>query len=190
VVDLKGKGIRVNAASPGVIPTPGYHTSLEMTERQLNDDIQSVTPAIPLGRTGTTDEFTPPAANSPWTAVRARSEDWSAVGRLEAKQPSSRAVPRGVGLAAAKRLAKEGCRVYITAIFPRSVIREYPRPFRRLALHGGEPLKVSFPQRDIQQWFDAKGILRLASPDFNIVPASLRDLDATRLFRLFKLEFC
>jgi NAD(P)-dependent dehydrogenase (short-subunit alcohol dehydrogenase family) len=34
-VDLRGKGIRVNAVSPGVIPTPGYHTSLGMTEQQL-----------------------------------------------------------------------------------------------------------------------------------------------------------
>lgn len=56
-VDLKGKGIRVNAVSPGVIPTPGYHTSLGMTKQQLDDYIQSVTPAIPLGRTGTTDEI-------------------------------------------------------------------------------------------------------------------------------------
>src|SRR5579872_3154354 len=55
-VDLKGKGIRVNAVSPGVIPTPGYHTSLGMTQQQLDDYIQAVTPAIPLGRTGTTDE--------------------------------------------------------------------------------------------------------------------------------------
>ena len=56
-VDLKGKGIRVNAVSPGVIPTPGYHTSLGMTEQQLDDFIQSAIPAIPLGRTGTTDEI-------------------------------------------------------------------------------------------------------------------------------------
>src|SRR6202050_1561249 len=55
-VDLKGKGIRVNAVSPGAIPTPGYHTSLGMTERQLVDYIQSVTPGIPMGRTGTTNE--------------------------------------------------------------------------------------------------------------------------------------
>ena len=56
-VDLKGKGIRVNADSPGVVPTPGYHTSLGMTERQQDDYIQSVISAIPLGRTGTTDEI-------------------------------------------------------------------------------------------------------------------------------------
>jgi NAD(P)-dependent dehydrogenase (short-subunit alcohol dehydrogenase family) len=56
-VDLKGKGIRVNAVSPGVVPTPGYHTSLGMTEQQLDDFIQSVIPAIPLGRTGTPDEI-------------------------------------------------------------------------------------------------------------------------------------
>jgi hypothetical protein len=51
------RGIRVNAVSPGVIPTPGYHTSLGMSEQQQNDYIQSVTPAIPLGRTGTPDEI-------------------------------------------------------------------------------------------------------------------------------------
>jgi NAD(P)-dependent dehydrogenase (short-subunit alcohol dehydrogenase family) len=56
-VDLKGKGIRVNAVSPGVIPTPGYHTSLGMTKQQLDEYIQSVIPAIPLGRTGTTEEI-------------------------------------------------------------------------------------------------------------------------------------
>jgi NAD(P)-dependent dehydrogenase (short-subunit alcohol dehydrogenase family) len=56
-VDLKTKGIRVNAVGPGVIPTPVHHTSLGMTEQQLDDYIQSVTPAIPLGRTGTTDEI-------------------------------------------------------------------------------------------------------------------------------------
>jgi NAD(P)-dependent dehydrogenase (short-subunit alcohol dehydrogenase family) len=38
-VDLKGKGIRVNAVGPGVIPTPDYHTSLGMTEQQLDDYI-------------------------------------------------------------------------------------------------------------------------------------------------------
>jgi NAD(P)-dependent dehydrogenase (short-subunit alcohol dehydrogenase family) len=57
VVDLKGRSIRVNVVSPGVIPTPGYHTSLGMTEQHLDDYIQSVTPAIPPGRTGTTDEI-------------------------------------------------------------------------------------------------------------------------------------
>jgi NAD(P)-dependent dehydrogenase (short-subunit alcohol dehydrogenase family) len=56
-VDLKGKGIRVNAVSPGVVPTPGYHTSLGLTQQQVDDYIQSVTPAIPLGRTGTADEI-------------------------------------------------------------------------------------------------------------------------------------
>jgi NAD(P)-dependent dehydrogenase (short-subunit alcohol dehydrogenase family) len=42
-VDLKGKASAFNAVSPGVIPKPGYHTSLGMTERQLDDYTQSVT---------------------------------------------------------------------------------------------------------------------------------------------------
>ena len=87
-VDLKGKSIRVNAVSPGVIPTPGYHTSLGMTDQQMDDYISSVTPAIPLGRTGTrmrspgrsrssppTKAATSRVVNSSWTAVRARSRE-------------------------------------------------------------------------------------------------------------------
>ena len=87
-VDLKGKGIRVNAVSPGVIPAPGYHTSLGMTDQQMDDYISSVTPAIPLGRTGTrmrppgrsrssppTKAATSRVVNSSWTAVRARSRE-------------------------------------------------------------------------------------------------------------------
>ncbi len=52
-VDLKGTGIRVNVVSPGVIPTPAYETSLRMTEKQVDDFVQSAIPAIPLGRAGT-----------------------------------------------------------------------------------------------------------------------------------------
>ncbi|MGC2226770.1 MAG: SDR family NAD(P)-dependent oxidoreductase, partial [Candidatus Sulfotelmatobacter sp.] len=34
-VDLKDRKIRVNAISPGIIPTPGYNTSLGMTQEQV-----------------------------------------------------------------------------------------------------------------------------------------------------------
>ena len=56
-VDLKERKIRVNAISPGVIPTPGYNTSLGMTQEHLEQFVQSSIPNIPLGRPGTTDEI-------------------------------------------------------------------------------------------------------------------------------------
>lgn len=56
-VDLKDREIRVNAVSPGVIPTPGYNTSLGMTQEQVDHFVQSSIGNIPLGRPGTTDEI-------------------------------------------------------------------------------------------------------------------------------------
>ncbi len=56
-VDLKEKGIRVNAISPGVVPTPGYNTSLGLTDDQVNQFVESSISNIPLGRPGTTDEI-------------------------------------------------------------------------------------------------------------------------------------
>ena len=56
-VDLKERKIRVNAISPGIIPTPGYNTSLGMTEAQVEQFVQSSIPNIPLGHAGTTDEI-------------------------------------------------------------------------------------------------------------------------------------
>jgi NAD(P)-dependent dehydrogenase (short-subunit alcohol dehydrogenase family) len=56
-VDLKELGIRVNAISPGVIPTPGYNTSLGMTEQQVEQFVQGAVGSIPLGRAGTSDEI-------------------------------------------------------------------------------------------------------------------------------------
>lgn len=50
-VDLKGRGIRVNAVSPGHIPTPA-HTRLGIT----SDVHVAVSTEIPLGRVGTADE--------------------------------------------------------------------------------------------------------------------------------------
>ena len=54
--DLKERKIRVNAVSPGVIPSPGYRNSMGMTEEQIKEYVESVTDKIPLGRTGTLDE--------------------------------------------------------------------------------------------------------------------------------------
>jgi len=54
--DLKDRKIRVNAVSPGVIPSPGYRNSLGMTEEQIEQYAESVVGKIPLGRTGTLDE--------------------------------------------------------------------------------------------------------------------------------------
>lgn len=56
-VDLKKRKIRVNAISAGVVPTPGYNTSLGMTQEQVDRFVQSSIGNIPLGRRGTTDEI-------------------------------------------------------------------------------------------------------------------------------------
>jgi NAD(P)-dependent dehydrogenase (short-subunit alcohol dehydrogenase family) len=56
-VDLKERKIRVNAISPGIVPTPGYNTSLGMTDEQVDQYVQSSIGNIPLGRAGTTDEI-------------------------------------------------------------------------------------------------------------------------------------
>lgn len=54
--DLKDRKIRVNAISPGVIPSPGYRNSLGLTEEQVKQYADSIVSQIPLGRTGTLDE--------------------------------------------------------------------------------------------------------------------------------------
>jgi NAD(P)-dependent dehydrogenase (short-subunit alcohol dehydrogenase family) len=56
-VDLKERKIRVNAISPGIIPTPGYNTSLGMTQDEVDQYVQSSLGNIPLGRAGTADEI-------------------------------------------------------------------------------------------------------------------------------------
>ncbi len=56
-VDLKQRGIRVNAISPGVVPTAGYTTSLGMTREQVDQFVQASIGNIPLGRAGSTDEI-------------------------------------------------------------------------------------------------------------------------------------
>src|SRR5579862_194784 len=56
-VDLKERKIRVNAISPGIIPTPGYNTSLGMTQEEVDQYVQRSLGDIPLGRAGTADEI-------------------------------------------------------------------------------------------------------------------------------------
>ncbi len=56
-VDLKARRIRVNAISPGVIPTPGYANALGMNDAQIDQFVGGALPGIPLGRPGTADEI-------------------------------------------------------------------------------------------------------------------------------------
>jgi NAD(P)-dependent dehydrogenase (short-subunit alcohol dehydrogenase family) len=52
-VDLKGRRIRVNAISPGVIETPGLNELLRPTKQ----NIETLSDGVPLGRIGTPDEI-------------------------------------------------------------------------------------------------------------------------------------
>ncbi len=56
-VDLKGRNIRVNAISPGVIITPAYTAEVGMTEEQFEKFKETTSAAAPLGRPGTADEL-------------------------------------------------------------------------------------------------------------------------------------
>jgi NAD(P)-dependent dehydrogenase (short-subunit alcohol dehydrogenase family) len=55
-LDLKGRGIRVNAISPGVVPTPGYEL-LGLSQEQVQAFVDVQVQNIPLGRVGTPDEI-------------------------------------------------------------------------------------------------------------------------------------
>lgn len=55
-LDLKDRKIRVNAISPGVVPTPGYHT-LGLSGEQLQGFVDRQVANIPLGRVGLPDEI-------------------------------------------------------------------------------------------------------------------------------------
>ncbi|MDH6593955.1 NAD(P)-dependent dehydrogenase (short-subunit alcohol dehydrogenase family) [Variovorax sp. TBS-050B] len=55
-VDLKDAGIRVNAVSPGVVPTPAYEL-LGLSPEQIAGFIEAQAQGIPLGRVGTPDEI-------------------------------------------------------------------------------------------------------------------------------------
>jgi NAD(P)-dependent dehydrogenase (short-subunit alcohol dehydrogenase family) len=55
-LDLTGRKIRVNAISPGFIPTPGYDF-FGLSDPQLQEFVDSQAVTIPLGRVGTPDEI-------------------------------------------------------------------------------------------------------------------------------------
>lgn len=54
--ELKERKIRVNAVSPGPVPTEGYR-SLGMTQEQLDGFAAQMAASIPLGRVGTPEEI-------------------------------------------------------------------------------------------------------------------------------------
>ncbi|MGL4619042.1 MAG: glucose 1-dehydrogenase [Chroococcidiopsis sp.] len=55
-LDLKERKIRVNAISPGVVPTPGYDR-FGLSDEQLQTFVDGQATTIPLGRVGTPDEI-------------------------------------------------------------------------------------------------------------------------------------
>jgi NAD(P)-dependent dehydrogenase (short-subunit alcohol dehydrogenase family) len=55
-LDLKERKIRVNAVSPGLVPTPGYDL-LGLTNEQVQGFVASMVTTIPLGRVGVPDEI-------------------------------------------------------------------------------------------------------------------------------------
>jgi NAD(P)-dependent dehydrogenase (short-subunit alcohol dehydrogenase family) len=56
ILDLKERKIRVNAISPGVVPTPGYD-HLGLSDEQLQEFVNSQAVTIPLGRVGAPNEI-------------------------------------------------------------------------------------------------------------------------------------
>ncbi|MGX9430693.1 MULTISPECIES: SDR family oxidoreductase [Bradyrhizobium] len=54
-VDLRERGIRVNAVSPGTVPTPAYD-SLGLTKEQMTGFLQAQAAATPAGRVGRPEE--------------------------------------------------------------------------------------------------------------------------------------
>ncbi len=74
-LDLKGRGIRVNVVSPGVVPTPGYDT-FGMSKEQMEGFLEAMKVKIPLGRVGTPEEIAR-------TVVFLASEDSAFVNAIE-----------------------------------------------------------------------------------------------------------
>ena len=55
ILDLKERKIRVNAISPGIVPTPAY--KVLGSDEQVQEFLDGEASATPLGRVGTTDEI-------------------------------------------------------------------------------------------------------------------------------------
>jgi NAD(P)-dependent dehydrogenase (short-subunit alcohol dehydrogenase family) len=55
-LDLKGRNIRINVISPGVVPTPGYD-GLGLTKEQIQGFIDFQVSNIPSGRLGSPEEI-------------------------------------------------------------------------------------------------------------------------------------
>lgn len=51
--DLKGRDIRVNTISPGVVPTEGYSNEQKMSDNDIASYAERVSAEIPAGRVGT-----------------------------------------------------------------------------------------------------------------------------------------
>jgi NAD(P)-dependent dehydrogenase (short-subunit alcohol dehydrogenase family) len=56
ILDLKERKIRVNAISPGVVPTPGYYLK-GLSDEQVQEFVDGEARVISLGRVGTPDEI-------------------------------------------------------------------------------------------------------------------------------------
>lgn len=57
-LELKGRQIRVNALSPGMVPTEGYNTGFKMDAEQIKAfTSHAAATTIPMGRVGTPDEI-------------------------------------------------------------------------------------------------------------------------------------
>jgi NAD(P)-dependent dehydrogenase (short-subunit alcohol dehydrogenase family) len=56
ILNLKGRNIRINVISPGVVPTPGYD-GLGLTKEQIQGFIDFQENTIPSGRAGTPEEI-------------------------------------------------------------------------------------------------------------------------------------
>ena len=57
VVDLKGRGIRVNVVSPGTVITPAYKNALGLNDSQIAEMEAQASATTPLGRAGTPEEI-------------------------------------------------------------------------------------------------------------------------------------
>jgi NAD(P)-dependent dehydrogenase (short-subunit alcohol dehydrogenase family) len=55
--DLRGRNIRVNVISPGVVVTPAYKNELGLSDEQIKEFEAQGAAAAPLGRAGTPDEI-------------------------------------------------------------------------------------------------------------------------------------